>query len=72
MIIDGRTAYLGSANLTGAGIGAKNDRRRNWEAGILTDEKHLLEPLMAELDTLWMGTHCASCQRRSTCPDPIA
>ena len=72
VIIDGRTAYLGSANLTGAGIGAKNDHRRNWEAGILTDEKHLIEPLMSELDTLWMGTHCASCQRRDTCPDPIA
>jgi phosphatidylserine/phosphatidylglycerophosphate/cardiolipin synthase-like enzyme len=72
VIIDGKLAYVGSANLTGAGIGAKNDRRRNWEAGILTDERHLLKPLMNELDTLWMGAHCASCQRRSTCPDPIA
>jgi phosphatidylserine/phosphatidylglycerophosphate/cardiolipin synthase-like enzyme len=72
VIIDGRKAYLGSANLTGAGIGAKNDHRRNWEAGILTDEKHLLEPLMGELDALWMGSRCAACQRRSSCPDPIA
>lgn len=72
VIIDGTTAYLGSANLTGAGIGAKNDHRRNWEAGILTDDPKLLDPLMQELDTLWMGTHCSACQRRSVCPDPIA
>jgi len=72
VIIDGIIGYLGSANLTGAGVGAKNDQRRNWEVGILTTESHLLEPLMKELDTLWMGEHCLTCQRRSTCPDPIA
>ncbi len=72
VIIDGRLAYLGSANLTGAGIGAKNDHRRNWEAGILTDDPKLVEPLMEELDTLWRGEHCPSCQRREVCPDPIA
>lgn len=72
VIIDGRRAYLGSANLTGAGIGAKSDQRRNFEAGILTDDPRLVLPLMEELDTLWRGEHCASCQRRSVCPDPIA
>ena len=72
VIIDGRIAYLGSANLTGAGIGAKSDHRRNWEAGILTDDPKLVQPLMEELDTLWRGEHCPSCQRRDVCPDPIA
>jgi phosphatidylserine/phosphatidylglycerophosphate/cardiolipin synthase-like enzyme len=72
VIIDGRLAYLGSANLTGAGIGAKSDHRRNWEAGILTDDPKIVEPLMEELDTLWRGEHCPSCQRRDVCPDPIA
>ena len=72
VIIDGRLAYLGSANLTGAGIGAKSDHRRNWEAGILTDDPTLVAPLMEELDTLWRGEHCPSCQRRDVCPDPIA
>lgn len=72
VIIDGRIAYLGSANLTGAGIGAKSDHRRNFEAGILTDEPSLVKPLMEELDTLWRGEHCAKCQRREICPDPIA
>lgn len=72
VIIDGRTAYLGSANLTGAGIGAKSDHRRNWEAGILTRDPALVLPLMEELDLLWRGEHCPSCQRRDVCPDPIA
>ena len=72
VLVDGRLAYVGSANLTGAGIGAKNEHRRNFEAGILTDEPGLVQPLMEELDLLWMGGHCGACQRRSVCPDPIA
>lgn len=72
IIIDGRLAYTGSANLTGAGIGAKNDHRRNFESGILTDEPALVQGLMEELDTLWRGDHCTKCQRRDVCPDPIA
>lgn len=72
VIIDGRLAYVGSANLTGAGIGSKNELRRNFEAGILTDEPSIVHPLMDELDALWMGSYCAACQRRNVCPDPIA
>jgi phosphatidylserine/phosphatidylglycerophosphate/cardiolipin synthase-like enzyme len=72
VLIDGRLAYVGSANLTGAGIGAKSERRRNWEAGVLTDDPNLVVRLMEELDTLWIGGHCGACQRRSVCPDPIA
>ncbi len=37
MIFDWREAYVGSANLTGAGIGMKGENKRNFEAGILTD-----------------------------------
>ena len=72
VLVDGRLAYIGSANLTGAGIGAKNQHRRNWEAGVLTDEPTVVQPLMEELDALWMGGYCGACQRRSVCPDPIA
>lgn len=71
VIIDGRLAYTGSANLTGAGMGAKNDHRRNFEAGILTDEPAIVGALMEELDALWRGDRCESCQRRDVCPDPV-
>ncbi len=72
VLIDGRLAYLGSANLTGAGIGAKSALGRNFEAGILTDSREIVEPLMEEFDTLWRGDHCGKCRHRATCPDPIA
>lgn len=71
IIIDGRLAYVGSANLTGAGIGAKSPKRRNFEAGILTDDGETIDQLMDELDELYLGRHCGDCGRRDYCPDPI-
>lgn len=70
-IADGRLAYVGSANLTGAGIGAKSPKRRNFEAGFLTDDAATIETLMHELDELYLGKHCVDCGRREHCPDPI-
>ncbi len=71
IVVDGRYAYIGSANLTGAGLGAKSPRRRNFEAGILTDNAETIETLMGELDRLYLGRHCLQCERREHCPDPI-
>lgn len=31
IIVDGVKAYFGSANLTGAGMGAKSEKKRNFE-----------------------------------------
>jgi len=67
VIIDGTKAYTGSANLTGAGMGAKSEHRRNFEAGILTNETHLIRPLMDQFDRLWIGGHCEPCQRKDYC-----
>lgn len=72
IVVDGRSAYLGSANLTGAGLGAKSPRRRNFEAGIVTEDAATIEALMEELDRLYLGQHCADCGHREHCPDPIA
>ena len=72
MVFDGEVAYIGSANLTGAGIGMKGDDTRNFEAGILTDEPEIVEQAMNQFDEVWMGKHCKSCKRRDYCPDPIA
>jgi phosphatidylserine/phosphatidylglycerophosphate/cardiolipin synthase-like enzyme len=46
IIVDGRKAYFGSANLTGAGMGAKSERKRNFENGVLTDDPALVAPLI--------------------------
>ncbi|MBP1584062.1 MAG: hypothetical protein J6866_08910 [Victivallales bacterium] len=69
LIADGRKAYFGSANLTGAGLGAKSDSRRNFENGILTDEPSLLEPLSEQFDAVWRGACCPQCGRRKYCSD---
>ncbi|MDQ8201390.1 phospholipase D family protein [Pelagicoccus sp. SDUM812003] len=67
IIVDGRLAYTGSANLTGAGLGMKSKDRRNFEGGILSDDPELVRPIMQQFDTLWIGGHCPSCQRKAHC-----
>ena len=69
IIADGKTAYFGSANFTGAGMGAKSDGRRNFENGILTDRPELIEPLSAQFDNVWSGLLCKKCGRRKFCTD---
>ena len=49
---------MGSANLTGAGIGMKAETTRNFEAGILTDDPQIVEQAMNQFDEVWMGKHC--------------
>jgi phosphatidylserine/phosphatidylglycerophosphate/cardiolipin synthase-like enzyme len=72
VVVDGRKAYIGSANLTGAGMGAKNPNRRNFEAGVITDDREMVGELMSFLDAFFLGDHCIKCQLRKVCPDPVA
>ena len=72
VIVDGQTAYLGSANFTGAGLGPKSDHRRNFEAGFLTTERPVIREIMEEYDRIFLGNACTKCQLRKVCPDPIA
>ena len=69
VIIDGVTAYFGSANLTGAGMGAKSERKRNFENGVWTDDPALVEPLVEQFDSVWRGAFCRDCGRRAFCGD---
>ena len=39
LVFNGKEVCVGSANLTGAGIGMKAETTRNFEAGILTDDQ---------------------------------
>lgn len=72
IIFDFETAYIGSANLTGAGIGMKSSNRRNFEAGILTNDVTLVEATLEQFDSVWRGAHCSKCGRKQYCSDPIA
>ena len=70
-VFDCKEVYVGSANLTGAGIGMKAETTRNFEAGILTDDPQIVEQAMNQFDEVWMGKHCKTCKRKEFCSDPI-
>lgn len=71
IIIDGKLAYTGSANLTGAGLGIKGENTRNFESGFITTDPRLVSSIMEQFDEVWMGRFCKSCRRKDFCGDPI-
>ena len=71
IIFDLKTAYVGSANLTGAGLGMKGENTRNFEAGVLSNNQDFVKNAATQFDEVWMGAHCKSCKRKQFCSDPI-
>jgi phosphatidylserine/phosphatidylglycerophosphate/cardiolipin synthase-like enzyme len=71
VIVDGGFLYLGSANWTGAGLGAKGTGRRNFELGMVTDDALLLDDVQEIFDRIWRGAECAACKLRDVCPFPL-
>jgi len=70
-VIDGERLYLGSANLTGAGLGAKSVGRRNFEIGLVTDDPALVDTAADLFEAIWSGAMCQACDRRAHCPVPL-
>ncbi len=70
-VIDGALAYIGSANLTGAGLGAKSLFRRNFESGIVTTDASIVEQVMNQFDEIWRGSHCRKCGRKQFCDEHV-
>ena len=71
LVFDCAEVYIGSANLTGAGMGMKGDSTRNFEAGILTDDQSLVDAAAGHIEGIWQGRHCAKCRRKAFCGDRI-
>jgi len=72
VIVDAELAYLGSANWTGAGLGAKGSGRRNFELGIATSDERVLDEVQAVYDQIWRGAECAGCKLRDEeCEAPL-
>jgi phosphatidylserine/phosphatidylglycerophosphate/cardiolipin synthase-like enzyme len=69
--VDGAWLYLGSANLTGAGLGAKHPQARNFELGLVTEDFDTIDRVTALFESVWSGMECGRCRLRSVCPDPI-
>ena len=70
--IDSEIVYIGSANMTGAGMGMKGENNRNFEAGILSDELGFIDSAMGQFDKVWEGTFCRKCGRKDYCIDCIS
>ncbi|MBP5452304.1 MAG: phospholipase D family protein [Treponema sp.] len=71
IIFDLKSAYVGSANLTGAGLGMKGENTRNFEAGVYSKNKDFVKQAATQFDKVWMGAHCKGCRRKKYCADPI-
>ena len=71
VVIDNTRMYLGSANLTGAGLGAKADGKRNFELGVWTESSAMIDAVEDHFNRLWEGHECTSCRRKEVCPVPL-
>jgi phosphatidylserine/phosphatidylglycerophosphate/cardiolipin synthase-like enzyme len=71
VVVDGRFLYLGSANWTGAGLGAKGADRRNFELGVVTGDVSWLDFVQATIDGIWRGERCGTCRLRDVCEAPL-
>lgn len=71
IVVDAKFAYFGSANFTGAGLGMKSSKRRNFETGMVTQDPDQIDDLMQQYDDVWRGSHCRDCGRRDYCEEPI-
>lgn len=69
VVLDGTFAYSGSANLTGAGMGAKSSTRRNFESGIITTDKKFIGQITKQFLAVWTGEHCKECKRKEYCSE---
>ncbi len=67
LIIDDKLAYVGSANITPAGIGQGIFTPGNFEAGILTGDSAIVFSLMDFFSKIWAGSYCAGCHRVHKC-----
>lgn len=71
VVVDGEFLYLGSANWTGAGLGAKGDHKRNFELGVVTSDSTMLDQVQGIYEQIWSGGECKKCRVRKLCPGPL-
>lgn len=71
VLVDSGLIYLGSANMTGAGMGMKSRNKRNFETGIITDEDFIMDEMAEYFNAIWTGARCDSCGRKKECVVPL-
>jgi phosphatidylserine/phosphatidylglycerophosphate/cardiolipin synthase-like enzyme len=71
VIVDAEFVYMGSANWTGAGLGAKGSGRRNFELGVASRDDRMIDEAQALFEHVWSGAGCAGCKLREACDGPL-
>lgn len=71
VVVDSCRLLSGSANLTGAGVGLKSARRRNYEVAFETDHPETVDRVSDLFDAIWTGAACKTCDRKQVCYQPL-
>lgn len=69
VIIDDKLVYVGSANITPAGLGQGIFTPGNFEAGILTDNPEVVSSVKSLFSMIWDGEYCKNCHRAKQCSE---
>ena len=67
VIIDDKLAYIGSANVTDAGLGQPVISPGNFELGFLTDDSKVISSLNGYFSKIIKGNYCETCHRKDKC-----
>ena len=67
VVIDNEIIYIGSANITAAGMGPRIDTRRNFEVGMVSSEPSIVEQGINIFEEAWSKKRCSSCYYKSEC-----
>ncbi len=67
VIIDSEIIYVGSANITAAGMGPRIDTRRNFEAGMISSDVNLVEQGIDIFEESWAKKRCGTCYYKHDC-----
>ncbi|NVM56036.1 MAG: hypothetical protein HWN66_20225 [Candidatus Helarchaeota archaeon] len=59
IIVDLKYAYLGTANISGAGVGLKSTRRRNFELGFITQDSEIIADIASTFMDIFNGKFCS-------------
>lgn len=60
IIIDLKIAYIGSANITGFGLGTRSKAKRNFELGFITTDKEIISNVTRNFLDIFKGKYCNS------------
>lgn len=61
IIVDLEYAYVGTANISGAGVGLKSQERRNFELGFVTHDSELIADVASTFMEIFNGKFCPKC-----------